>query len=116
MSYADETRLRLEARELLARQRNLKTVVNFYVNRGMTPDQAQELVYAIYHENLRENRRFSFTWLVGGSSGLVVAIGLLVFGGWNLLTIVAVPLCAIALIIGAGRFLVASGYEMIEDD
>lgn len=116
MSYADETRRLLEARELLAKQRNLKTVVQFYINRGMSPEEAQELVYSIYRENLKENRKFSFNWLVGGAVGLVIGIALLVFGGWNILTIVAVPLCILALIIGIGRFLVASGYEMIEED
>lgn len=116
MSYADEARLLLEARELLAKQRNLKTVVNFYVNRGMDPEQARDMVYGIYNENMRENRKFSFNWLVGGGVGLVVAIVLLLIGGLNILTIIALPICVIALIIGVGRFLVASGYEMIEDD
>lgn len=116
MSYADEARLLLEARELLAKQRNLKVVVTFYVNRGMSPEEARDMVYGIYNENLKENRKFSFNWLVGGGVGLVVAIALLIFGGWNILTILAVPVCVIALIIGVGRFLVASGFEMIEDD
>jgi hypothetical protein len=116
MSYADEARLLLEARELLAKQRNLKVVVNFYTNRGMAPDDARDLVYGIYNENLRENRKFAFNWLAGGGVGVVISIMLLFVGGLNLLTIVALPLCAIALLIGVGRFLVASGYEMVDDD
>ena len=116
MSYADEARLLLEARELLAKQRNLNVVVTYYTNRGLPPDQARDLVYGIYRENLRENRKFAFNWFVGGGVGMAIAIILLLVGGLNLLTIVALPLGAIALLIGVGRFLVASGYEMVEDD
>lgn len=115
MSYADETRLILEARNLLHKQRNKDAVVNYYVNRGMDPDEARAMVHSIFKENLTENRKSATGWLLGGG------IGILVFGGiWvatgrlNFLTLVGLPACGLGLIVGVGRFLVASGYEMYD--
>lgn len=114
MSSADETRFELEVRELLAKQRNKNTVVNFYVNRGMDPDEARDLVYSIYKENLSINRKSSLGWVIGGGLGTAVFVAIWLASGR--LFYIWLPLCAIAFLIGLGRFIAASGYEVDEDD
>jgi hypothetical protein len=117
MSYADETRLILEARNLLAKQRNKDAVVNYYTNRGMAPDQAREMIYSIYQENLSENRKAPFGWLLGGGACVVVFIFLLFVGGWvTLFSLLGIPVGLIIFIVGVGRFFIARGYEMDEAD
>lgn len=116
MSYADETRLLLEARSLLAKQRNKDAVVNYYTNRGMDPDEAREMIYSIYQENLSENRKSAMGWLLGGGGGMVLFILLLFVGGWvTLFSLVGIFIGLVILLIGVGRFCIAKGYEMDEE-
>jgi len=117
MSYVDEARLNLEARQLLAKQCNKQAVINYYINRGMKPEQAQALIEGIYRENLSENRGSALKWLIGGGAGLVgFTIGL-VLGGWlTLISLLGLPASLIILIIGIGRFCIAKGFEMDEEE
>jgi hypothetical protein len=113
MSYVDEAQLELEARQLLARQRNKTVVINYYINRGMAPEQAGELIESIYRTNLTSNRGDAMKWLGGGGAGVVISIIGLFLGGWvTLFSLLALPVCLLILIIGIGRFWVAKGYEM----
>ncbi len=113
MSFADEARLVLEARQLLARQRNKEAVITYYVNRGMAPDAAQEMIHSIYRENLTENRKSAYGWLIGGIAGIVVSVGFFFVGGWlTLLSLIAAPAALIVVCIGVGRLCVTRGYEM----
>lgn len=117
MSYADETRLLLEARQLLAKQRNRDAVIQYYINRGIDADAAHEMINSIYHTNLRENRKSALGWLIGG--GIGTALGLLIVlgaGRIKVFTVIVLVSSFISLLIGVARLIVANGYEMDEDD
>ena len=79
MSFAEQDRSILEVRELLSKQRNKEVVINYYINRGMDPDEAREMVTSIYKENLSVNRKSSLGVLIGG--GIGTGIGLLILLG-----------------------------------
>lgn len=116
MSQADETRLLLEARQLLSQQRNKDAVVKYYTNRGMDPDEAREMIYSIYQENLSENRKSALGWLLGGAGGIVLFVLLLFVGGWvTLFSLFGIGITFIIFLIGVGRYFIARGYEMDEE-
>lgn len=115
MSFTDQDRLVIEVRELLFKQRNKDAVVNYYVNRGMAPEEAHELVYSIYKENLWENRKTALGVMIGGGIGTAIFVG--IFLGTGRLFYIWLPICAVAFLGGIAKFLMASGYEMeVEDD
>ena len=114
MSFTDEDRRIIEARELLFKQQNKDAVVNYYVNRGMDPDEAREMVYSIYKENLWENRKLALGTMIGGGLGTGIFVSIYLSTGR--LFYIWLPLCALALLVGVAKFLMASGYEMKTED
>ena len=114
MSFAEQDRSVLEVRALLAKQRNKEAVINYYINRGMDPDEAREMVVSIYKENLSINRKSSLGILIGGGIGTALLGGLWI--GTGRLQILWLPLCAIAFLWGFVKFIMASGYEVDDDD
>jgi hypothetical protein len=115
MAFTDEDRRIIEVRELLYKQRNKDAVVNYYVNRGMDPDEAREMVFSIYKENLWENRKMALGTMIGGGIGTTIFVGIYLSSGR--LFYIWLPLCAIAFLVGVAKFIMASGYEMnVEED
>jgi hypothetical protein len=117
MSFAEQDRSVLEVRELLAKQRNKEVVINYYINRGMEPDEAREMVTSIYKENLSVNRKSSLGVLIGG--GIGTALGLLVLVGARRIStglIIWLGICGFTFCGGLAKFLMASGYEVSDDD
>ena len=114
MSFTDEDRTVLQVRELLATQRNKNVVVNYYINQGMAPDEAREMVYSIYKENRWENRKTALGIMIGG--GIGTAIFVAIWLGTGRLFYIWLPLCAIGFLSGLAKFLMASGYEVSADD
>jgi hypothetical protein len=104
----------MEARELLRQQRNKNVVINYYINRGVDPDEAREIVTAIYKDNLSTNRKSSLGILIGGGIGTAIFVGILL--GTGRLFILWLPLCALAFLWGFVKFIMASGYEVDDDD
>jgi len=114
MSFTDEDRLVLQVRELLAAQRNKDVVVNYYVNQGMDPAEAREMVYSIFKENRWENRKTALGILIGGGIGTTVFVG--IFLSTGRLFYIWLPICAVAFLGGLAKFIMASGYEVEAED
>lgn len=113
MSFAEQGRSELEVRGLLASQRNKDTVINYYVNQGMDPEEARELVLAVYKANLSMNRKSALGILIGGGIGTVVFV--VIWLAVGKLYYIWLPLCVIAFAGGLAKFLMASGYEVTDD-
>lgn len=113
MSSGEQDRSVLEVRGLLANQRNKEIVVNYYINQGMDPDEAREMVLAIYKSNLSTNRKSALGVLIGGGIGTLVFVVIWIAAGR--LYYIWLPLCALALAGGLAKFLMASGYEVTDD-
>lgn len=117
MSFTDQDRSELEVRELLAKQRSKDTVINYYINRGMDPDEARAMVMDIYKGNLSVNRKSAMGILIGG--GIGTGIGLLVLIGAHRISgalVIWLAISGLAFCGGLAKFLMASGYEVAEDD
>lgn len=111
---SNDDRMVLEVRELLRKQRNKDVLVNYYVNRGMTHEDARDLVISVYKGNLSINRKSSLGIMIGG--GIGTAIFLAIWLGAGRLFVIWLPLCGIAFLTGLVKFLTASGYEVDDDD
>jgi hypothetical protein len=114
MPDAQEDRSVLEVRALLAQQGTKDVVINYYINRGMDPDEASEMVVSIYKENLSINRKSSLGVLIGGGIGTAILSAIWI--GTGRLFILWLPICAIAFLWGFVKFIMASGYEVDDDD
>ena len=117
MSFTDQDRSELEVRELLNKQRNKDAVINYYINRGVDSDEAREMVMSIYKDNLSTNRKSALGALIGG--GIGTGIGLLILLGARRIStglVIWLAICGLAFCGGLAKFLMASGYEIAEDD
>ncbi len=117
MSFAEQDRSVLEVRELLSKQRNKEVVINYFINRGTDPDEAREMVTSIYKENLSINRKSSLGVLIGG--GIGTALGLFILVGARRIStglMIWLAICGFAFCGGLAKFLMASGYEVSDDD
>jgi len=114
MVMPNAERAYLDARSMLALEKNKERVARTLTSRGMTAGQAGDLVDQVFSDNQSENRK--------GAIGkmLVSALILAAFGGVYLTTgrlfYIILPFAAFGFLWGIVNFLIASGYEIAADD
>ena len=113
MAMSDAERAYLDARSMLALEKNKERVARTLTSRGLKAGQASDLVDRVYRDNQSENRK--------GAMGKMLISGLILvaFGGVYLATgrlfYIILPFAAIGLIWGTINFMIASGYEIAAD-
>lgn len=114
MAMSDAERAYIDARSMLATEKNKERVARTLTSRGMKAGQASDLVDQVFRDNQSENRKGALGKLV--MSGLILAA----FGGVYLTTgylfYIILPIAAIGFLWGIISFLIASGYEITVDD
>ena len=116
MSFSPMDRTVIEIRDFLAKTQDKDKVVRVMQTRGMPPDEARDLVYAIYKENLSSNRKTSLAGLIGCGFVTVLAGGALIatHGLIGALGVVAL-IALLGFLWSLVKFLTAKGYEVEQD-
>lgn len=113
MPMSDAERAYIDARSMLALEKNKERVARTLTTRGMKAHQASDLVDQVYRDNQSENRKGAMGKLV--LSGLILAA----FGGIYVATgrlfYIILPIAAFGFLWGIVSFLIASGYEISSD-
>jgi hypothetical protein len=113
MAFTAMDRTVIEIRELLAKTQDKDKVVRVMQTRGMPPEEARDLVFAIYRENLSANRKTSLAGLIGCGFVTVLSGGALVatHGLIGALGVVAL-ISFIGFLWCLVKFVTAKGYEV----
>ncbi len=105
-----EMRVMIEARNLLASERDRDLAAQKLCGFGVNLDQANAIVRGIFKENQRHNRKQSFVKMIGGIGGLALVGALLVFAHRLFYWILIIS--AISAVWGLAGFIGADGYEL----
>ena len=113
MAMTIAERAYLDARTMLALEKNKERVSRILESRGMKAGLAAELVDQVFSDNQRQNRKGALGKLL--LSGLIM----LVFGGIFLATgrlyYIVLPFAAVGVLWGLISYASASGYEITVD-
>jgi uncharacterized protein YoaH (UPF0181 family) len=113
MAMSDAERAYIDARSMLALEKNKERVARTLTSRGMKAGQASDLVDQVFRDNQSENRKGAMGKML--ISGLILAA----FGGIYLTTgrlfYIILPFAAFGFLWGIVSFLIASGYEITSD-
>lgn len=114
MPITEMDRLVAEVRELLASTKDKNAVLKVLRHRGMPADQAEEIVRAVFKQNLWDNRKTSLGMAV--VSGLIAAGLIVVWITTDRLFYIWLPISLLAMLWGIIKCLTATGYEIEEGD
>lgn len=113
MPMSDAERAYIDARSMLALEKNKERVVSTLQTRGVKAHLASDLVDQVFRDNQTENRKGALGKMV------ISALILAAFGGVYVATgrlfYIILPFAAFGLLWGIVSFLIASGYEIAAD-
>jgi uncharacterized protein YoaH (UPF0181 family) len=114
MAMSNAERAYLDARSMLALEKNKDRVSRTLQSRGMKAGEAADLVDQVYRDNQATNRKSALGKILLSGLGLVVFGGVFLFTGR--LFFIILPIVAIGFLWGIISFLTAPGYEIAVDN
>ncbi len=110
MAISNAERAFLDARNVLSQERSKEKTSRILQSRGLSANQASELVEAVFADNKRTNRKTAITKMLLSAGSLVLFGGIYLFTGR--LFYIILPIAAFGFLWGLISAFTASGWDI----